>query len=112
MNKVIYYNSIDRVSRSWYPSFKLYTGGFMLTKRTRGNQITIPKEIVIKARLKETDEYFDIVYEHGIIMIKPVEIEDRIPPESYDKLIRKGLKKEPGDISSKSRRSDPLKIGR
>ena len=83
----------------------------MLTKRTRGNQITIPKEIVMKARLKETDEYFDIVYEHGVIIIKPVEIEDRIPPEAYEKLIRRGLKREPGDVSSKGRRSDPLRIG-
>jgi len=82
----------------------------MLTKRTRGNQITIPKEIVSKARLKETDKYFDIVYEHGVILIKPVEIEDRIPPESYEKLIRRGLKREPGDISSKDKHSDPLKI--
>jgi len=81
----------------------------MLTKRTRGNQITIPKEIIAKASLKETDKYFDVVYNHGVILIKPVEIEERISPESYEKLIRHGLKREPGDISSKGRRSDPLK---
>ena len=83
----------------------------MLTKRTRGNQITIPKEIIHRAKLKESDQYFDVVYEDGVIKIKPVEIEERVPPESYEKLIRLGLKKEPGDLPVKGgKRGDPLKI--
>ncbi len=69
----------------------------MLAKLTRGNQITIPKDIVLKAHLKQGQDYLDVQYSHGVIHLKPVDVEERIPPEVYEKLIQRAVKKEPGD---------------
>lgn len=78
----------------------------MLAKRTRGNQITIPKEIVRQARLREGDVYFDVVYENGVIQLHPVEVEERIPPQAYDALLGSAFKKEPGDVEASGGQAD------
>ncbi len=70
----------------------------MLSKLTRGNQVTIPKEIVKKAHLHEGKDYVNIDYSNGVITMIPVDVEERIPAENYERLIKKALAKEPGDV--------------
>jgi len=69
----------------------------MLTKLTRGNQITIPKPVIEKAHLKAGSDYLDVEYIDGIIYLKPVEVEERIAPEIFEKFQKQTLKKEGGD---------------
>lgn len=69
----------------------------MLTKLTRGNQITIPKPIIEKAHLKAGSDYLEVEYSDGIIYLKPVEVEERIAPEIFEKFQNRMLKKEGGD---------------
>jgi AbrB family looped-hinge helix DNA binding protein len=69
----------------------------MLTKLTRGNQITIPKPIIEKAHLKSGVDYLQVEYREGVIYLKPVEVEERISPEVFEKFQRKILKKEEED---------------
>lgn len=49
----------------------------MLAKITRGNQVTIPKEIVEKAHIEESSPYVEVNYSHGVIILKPVVVEDK-----------------------------------
>jgi AbrB family looped-hinge helix DNA binding protein len=70
----------------------------MLTKLTRGNQITIPKPIIEKAHLKSGIDYLQIEYREGVIYLKPVEVEERISPETLEKFQRQMLQRERGDI--------------
>ncbi len=70
----------------------------MLTKLTRGNQITIPKHIIEKAHLKKGDDYLEVEYRDGIIYLKPVDVEERISPEIFEKFQKQIVKKEPGDV--------------
>lgn len=75
----------------------------MLAKITRGNQLIIPKEIVKKAHLKESEcEYMDVQYAKGVIFLKPVVVEERISPEQYDKFISWALKETEGEYKTKS----------
>lgn len=71
----------------------------MLAKLTRGNQITIPKSIIERLGLKMGKDYVDIEYEDGIVYLKPVDIEDRIPREAWERFKKKTLKKEKGDVT-------------
>lgn len=71
----------------------------MLSKLTRGNQITIPKPIVESAGLKVGRDYVDVEYARGIIYLKPVDIEKRIPKEDLEKLKKKALKEEKADVT-------------
>ena len=66
----------------------------MLAKITRSNQITIPREIIKKARLSTESDYVDVQYSNGVITIKPVDVEERIPPEQYEKFMRWALSDE------------------
>ena len=70
----------------------------MLAKLTRGNQITIPKEIVRKAGLTMGEHYLDVLYQDGLIFIKPVDLEERIAPEILEKYQINAAKVEQGDI--------------
>ena len=70
----------------------------MLAKLTRGNQITIPKQIMRQAHLKEGKDYLDVSYDDGVILLKPVEIEERVPPKAYEKLLSSAFTQEPGDL--------------
>ncbi len=78
----------------------------MLAKITRGNQITIPKEIVKQARLKTSSLYVEVNYANGIIYMKPVVVEERIDPEQFEKFEAWALQKEKGDA-----RFDSLRQG-
>lgn len=70
----------------------------MLVKITRGNQITIPKQIVEKAHLRESSEYLEVGYANGVIYLKPAVVEERINPEQFEKFEEWALKKERGDL--------------
>ena len=78
----------------------------MLAKLTRGNQLTIPKEIVDRIRLQTGRDYLDVAYLHGVIILKPVDVEERIPPESYEKFLKDVLTIRPGDIVADERTAD------
>ena len=69
----------------------------MLAKVTRGNQVTIPKEIAKKAHIKNGNDYVDVSYIDGIICMKPVDLEERIPDEAYGRLLKKAFTVEKGD---------------
>lgn len=60
----------------------------MLVKRTRGNQVSLPKQILQQAGIGEADRYFDVQYRGGLICLKPVTVEDKIPDRAYEELLR------------------------
>ncbi len=68
----------------------------MLVKRTRGNQVSIPKRILAAAGIEEGDRYFDMQYRGGVICLKPISIEEKIPDRAYEELLRWVSKPEPG----------------
>ena len=68
----------------------------MLVKRTRGNQASIPKRILEAAGVADGDRYFDVDYRQGLICLKPVTLEDKIPDRAYEELLRWVRKPEPG----------------
>lgn len=70
----------------------------MLAKITRGNQITIPKEIVEKAHLKEASPYVEVGFVYGLIILKPVTVESRIRPEQFEKFQEWALRENEGDV--------------
>jgi len=70
----------------------------MLSKLTRGNQITIPKTIIEKARLKSGVDYLQVEYREGVIYLKPVEVEERISPETFEIFQSQALKREKEDV--------------
>lgn len=70
----------------------------MLTKLTRGNQITIPKPVIEKAHLKAGSDYLEVEYREGIICLKPVEVEERIAPEIFEKFQKQMLQENKGDV--------------
>lgn len=69
-----------------------------LLKFTRGNQLTIPQEIIRQAGLEPTKDYLSVEYLKGVIVLKPVEIEERIPSQVYEKLLDHVFDAEEGDI--------------
>lgn len=71
----------------------------MLSKLTRSNQVTIPKSIAERANLKAGRDYLDVEYVKGIICLKPVDIEERILNEVWEKFKKKVLEEERGDIT-------------
>ena len=75
----------------------------MLIKITRGNQVTIPKEIVQKAHLRQGKDYLNAEFKNGVIFLKPVDVEDRVPDEVYEKLLQKAALIEKGDVRVKAR---------
>ncbi|EFK96491.1 conserved hypothetical protein [sediment metagenome] len=60
----------------------------MLAKLTAKNQITIPKDIV--ARLSNV-RYFDVGYEDGTVILKPVRVVDADLSQIRAKIERLGL---------------------
>ena len=78
----------------------------MLTKLTRGNQLTIPKAIVRRLGLKSGSDYLEVEYVKGIICIRPVDVEERIPPETYENFKEKALREEKGDVTLSAEGSD------
>ncbi len=80
----------------------------MLAKLTRGNQLTIPKEIVTKVHLQAGRDYLDVTYLNGVIMLKPVDVEERVPPEAYEALLKDAFIVKPGDVVSDERTADAV----
>lgn len=78
----------------------------MLAKLTRGNQLTIPKAIVEKAGLKAGNDYLEVEYAEGIIYIRPVDIEERISPETYERFKEKVLREEKGDVTLSAKEAE------
>lgn len=76
----------------------------MLTKRTRGNQITLPKQLIQEARLHDGDVYFDITYKHGTFYLKPVSVtvEEKTSDEAFTTFAEAALKKARGDRTFRS----------
>ena len=75
----------------------------MLAKLSRGNQLTIPKEIVDRIRLQAGRDYLDVTYLNGVIVLKPVDVEERIPPEAYEALLKDAFTIQPGDSVADAR---------
>ena len=69
----------------------------MLVKRSRKNQVALPKAVLERAGLGPDDVYFSVVYKAGAIILRPVEIEEKIPPEALARFEAKTLKRDPGD---------------
>jgi len=80
----------------------------MLAKLTRGNQLTIPKEIVTKVHLQAGRDYLDVTYLNGVIMLKPVDVEERVPPEAYEALLKDAFIVKPDDVVSDERTADAV----
>lgn len=76
----------------------------MLVKRTRGNQVSLPKQVLREAGIGEADRYFDVQFRHGIICLKPVTVEDKISDRAYEELLRWAGKAEAGDRTFRSGR--------
>ena len=77
----------------------------MLAKLTRGNQLTIPKKIVDRISLRAGRDYLDVTYLNGVIVLKPVDVEERVPPESYEALLKDAFTVKSGDIVADERSS-------
>ncbi len=69
----------------------------MLVKRSRKNQVALPKALLERAGLGPEDVYFSIAYQAGAIILRPVDIEEKIPPEALARFRAKVLKGQPGD---------------
>lgn len=67
----------------------------MLVKRSSKNQIAIPKAVLERAGLGPDDVYFDVGYEKGCIVLKPMEVEEKIPVEAIERFEAKVLKELP-----------------
>ena len=78
----------------------------MLAKLTRGNQFTIPKAIVEKARLQAGRDYLNVGYLNGAIILKPVDVEERVPPEAYETLLKDAFATKAGDIVADERTAE------
>ena len=74
----------------------------MLVKRSRKNQVALPKAMLEQPGLGPEDVYFSVVFEAGAIILRPVEIEEKIPPEALERFRAKVLKGQPGDRPSSS----------
>ena len=77
-------------------------GETMLAKVTRGNQITIPKEVIKQANLRDSSPYVEVSYSHGVILLKPVMVEERISSEQYEKFQKWALENKEDDLQYKT----------
>ncbi|MBI4563230.1 MAG: hypothetical protein HY716_00865 [Planctomycetes bacterium] len=69
----------------------------MLVKKSVKNQVALPKALLDRAGVGPEDVYFDAEYERGAIVLRPVEIEAKIPPEVLERFKSDVLKGHPGD---------------
>ena len=69
----------------------------MIVKRSGRNQVAIPKRLIRQAGLDDRDVFFDIEYAGGYFILKPLEFEEKIPPEALRRFKTKALAKESGD---------------
>lgn len=78
----------------------------LLTKLTRGNQVTLPKIIVEKAHLKKGEDFLYVEYIDGSIVLKPIDIEERIPAETFERFIKGNLNADKDDVLITSNQSN------
>ena len=69
----------------------------MLVKRSSKNQIAIPKAVLERAGLAEDDDYFDVEYERGRIVLIPMHVEEKISAETMERFETKALRRNKGD---------------
>ena len=69
----------------------------MLVKRSAKNQVAIPKALLERAGLGPEDVYFDMEYNEGRIILKPMQVEEKIPAEALARFKKRALKRGPGD---------------
>jgi hypothetical protein len=60
----------------------------MLTKLTSKNQITIPKDVISKI---PDVQYFDVTYQNGAVVLKPVKVYDTDLDEIRMKVKKLGI---------------------
>ena len=73
-----------------------------LVKKSRKNQIALPKAILEQAGVGPQDAYFAVGYAHGAIILRPVDIEEKLPPEALARFKAAALKGHPGDRAFRS----------
>lgn len=69
----------------------------MMIKKSSKNQIAIPAALLKEAGLGAEDVYFDIAYKNGCIVMKPMQLEEKIPVEVIRRFEKKAIKHMPGD---------------
>ena len=69
----------------------------ILVKRSRKNQVAIPKAVLERAGLGPRDVYFDVTCSRGRIVLTPMEIEEKISPEALARFEARALRRKPGD---------------
>ena len=74
----------------------------LLVKRSRKNQVALPKTVLERAGLGPDDVYFLVGYERGAIVLRPVDVEEKISPESIARFEAKALQRESGDRTYRS----------
>ncbi len=74
----------------------------MLVRRSSKNQVALPKAILERAGLGPDDVYFQVEYDRGAIILRPVEIEEKASPEALARFKAKVTKGQPGDRSFRS----------
>ena len=70
-----------------------------LIKRSKKNQVVIPKTILEQAGVDREDPYLKIEYDRrlGAILLRPVSIEEKIPEEVLERFEAEVVKGQPGD---------------
>ena len=74
----------------------------MLVKRSSKNQIAIPKAVLERAGLGPEDTYFDIGCSQGRIILTPMQLEEKIPPEALKRFETRVLQRQRGDKAFES----------
>lgn len=74
----------------------------MLVKRSSKNQVAIPKAIIERAGLTPDDAFFDVKYSDGKIVLTPVTVEERIPPEALARFEARNRRRGTGDRAFRS----------
>jgi hypothetical protein len=69
----------------------------MVIKKSSKNQIAIPAALLKEAGLGSEDIYFDITYKNGCLVMKPMQMEEKIPVEAIRRFEKKALKHSAGD---------------
>lgn len=71
----------------------------IMVKRSRKNQVVIPKAVLERAGLGSDDVYFNVGYSQGRITLTPMQFEEKIPLEALARFEARVLKGQPGDRS-------------
>ena len=70
-----------------------------LIKRSRKNQVVIPKDILRQAGVAPEDTYLKVDYNKrlGVIVLQPISIEEKIPAGALERFETRVLKDHAGD---------------